>query len=110
MGETSPRLTKLQQQKAALQLKINAEEKRMKQQRRDDDTRRKILDGALSQNPKRSENFQAELDQARREEILTKDRYLYPHIWPDAKRSTYSRKKTNGGATLEEFTDAVNDA
>lgn len=47
MTQPSPRLQKLQQQQEALKAKIRREEQKLKTAQRKDDTRRKILIGAL---------------------------------------------------------------
>ena len=76
---TTSRLDKLKQQREKLELKIAAEQKRVNAKTRKDDTRRKILDGALIQNEaKVNPDIARILNKLRQEKLIkAQDRMLF---------------------------------
>ena len=106
MGEIS-RLEKLEQQRAALQLKIAAEQKKLKDVERRQDTRRKILTGAIALNhANKDAQFNAALRSQLETQIEAKDRYLFPDIWPDA-TPIRTRRKQPGEQALQDLKDTA---
>ena len=79
MNADTDKIKKLKQQREAITRKIRREESRQKEKERKDDTRRKILDGALIQTEAQTNQSIARLLEQLRREKLTKphDRALF---------------------------------